>query len=965
MSHSRPKPSRGLTRWKLALWACLLSCSAAVAGIGDGVLDFNDAQAGTAVLPFLKIPLGARASAMGSYDGPALKDPTAVFWNPARLPTVSGFQTEFSHSEYLGEWRHEAASTVFPVPRVGNLGLGFSGLFATPFQGARDIEENSVKIVALDFALGAAWGVSLWNGRLLVGTKAQWIHSQLDDVQGDGYALDLGASWPMVLGIQGSAVLQNMAHGFSYRSGTNTTEKVPAVFRLGLGYADTSSAWGWQAGYSKSNDGMQRLSAGGEWNWRQTLFLRTGYEWDFSDVEAGPWSGLAGGLGLRLSTLGLDYSVRSQGMLGLVHTITFSVHPPSSWSRPVEWGKMARKAWEKGNCIEASDDAEKALREDPANLDAVAILQACQKEERISKGDYLALAFTANTEGQALSFWDGDMLTGGLSRRKALLDRLRMQYPSMKVLDAGRLFSRDSLEKNGDRILDLYARLPVDKVLLGESDSRFAGDKARGALPWLPADSATILKVGAREIGVFGFSTSMQRPLTLDHLVQQVQRARDAWGHAPAIQVLLLDGPVSLAEKVSAAVSGIDLIVVSGEQQLLARPMQSVGTWIVAPGRRGESVGMALAWFSAGRAPAWEFRMLPVDESVRPDSTYAQDLGEDWQSVAGENTRVVDRASHQDFLYLQALPDGRKDLWLSDQKVKRSDRLTRTPANIVDAQMAWSRQAFFFQVDSGEGRTGLYLQSVKEKVPQRIGDSVGSVVTARWEPFENWLYYLRADDPAHVDLCRVTWKGTHPVNLSHGTIGLAESFDFSPDGRTLVVGALQDGRHRVFRAGLTLAHKEAVSPDSVVAMSPLFSPKGSSVAYLSRPLSAKDTLSWDLALWDLRDDQTKVLLKAQSIHRMQWSADGRHLFMEVGVNLRSIQVVDVTTAEVTQVRSSFESVSEELNPHSQRIGEVDGMLFQARSAGKSQLLWVSPESGSTPIVPVDVEGAEASLPSAP
>jgi len=146
----------------------------AVANPIEGLFFFDDAAAGTAVLPFLKVPVGARASGMGSFDGPALSDPMVVFWNPARLPDVQGFQTAFTHSEYLSEWRHEQAATVFTAPRLGQVGVGFNGMFATPTSGARDIEENAVQLVGMDFSFGVAWAKP-FLGANSIGCIPSWM----------------------------------------------------------------------------------------------------------------------------------------------------------------------------------------------------------------------------------------------------------------------------------------------------------------------------------------------------------------------------------------------------------------------------------------------------------------------------------------------------------------------------------------------------------------------------------------------------------------------------------------------------------------------------------------------------------------------------------------------------------------------------------------------------------------------
>jgi len=952
--------------------ALLLSISLSCAGLGDGIFSFDNSQAGTSVLPFLKLPIGARATAMGNYDGPALNDPFAMFWNPARLPTIQGFQTEFSHSEYLGEFRHEVASTVFGVPYLGNVGLGFSGLFATAFDGARNINEDPAKITALDFSLGVAYGYSLFDSRLFVGTKINWIHSQLDDVMGDGYSVDLGLAWRMPKHTWGSAVVQNLAHGFSYRSGTGVVETMPAMMQIGWGYADSVSPIAWQIGYSKTNDASQRLHAGGEWNYHQTFFVRSGYEYNLINPELGWDNGITMGLGLRLSTLGLDYSVRSMGDLGLVHSLTFSVHPPVNFHEQIDHLKLAREAWKRGDCNEAVKESQKTLREDPSKLDAVAIEQACEKEERVSKSEYVALAYTANTEGQALTFWDMERLNGGLSRRKTLLERVRMQYPGLAYLDAGSLFSKDTLEPNDQRIVDLYSQLFPSAVLLGSRDVGFVQQKNWGAsLPWistapiwsLPLQSKpwSLLKVKKHEVAIFGFSENSAQHLSVEWVASEIQKARDSWGHAPALQVIMLDASEKLAAAIANTIQGIDLVILSGTNEMIPTPLHVHETWITCPGRRGEALGLAVAWYDDGPTARWEFHMMPIDEAVRPDSVFAEALGEEWRHDVGENTEVVKPLDYEDFLFTQVIEDGRRDVWIADHTIGHAARLTKNPANITMAEMAWSRKQFFFVVDSGNGHSGIFLQPIKEKVAQPIMDSAGQVLEAHFEPYENWLYYVKQSDALHSDLYRTTWKGTHVVNLSRGEAGLVRAFDVSPDGRNLVLESNVHGHLQLIQSGLNLSRLVPITSDSVDARSAHYDPHGLQIAYLVRPVHSTDD-AWDLMLWDTRLGTARILSVHRDIHRLSWSQDGSKLFLEVGVNRSSILAFDIATAQEQTLRTSLDEVKEESHATAHRWKGVAGLLYESKGSEHTTILWAPQEKIDQPLQPVEFDPRGAWLP---
>ncbi len=914
-----------------ALWGLLIAVAVAWSNPVDGFFDFGDGQAGTAVLPFLELPQGARAIAMGAYDGPASNDAMAVFWNPATLPLSPSFQTQFAHTELLGMWRHEVASTVFEVPGYGFWGVGISGVLPMPAEGARDIEENPVELKEMHFDAGLSYGMPLIREQLYAGVRIKWLHSLLDDVHGDGYALDFAITGMMpglLPGMRGSAVLQNLSHGFSYRSGTGTTEKLPSILRLGLGYADSMSSWAWQTGYSKSNSGMQRLHVGGEWNWEHQLFLRAGYEYDVHNSELNWLRGLGAGLAVRFSTLGLDYSIRSQGELGLLHTISFSIQPPLKHRDAVDYMEMARKAWKSGSCQDATKYAKKVLRENPSELDAVAILQGCAREAEVDQGNYAAFAFTANLEGQALSYWEGKRLVGGLSRLRTVLHRLSMQYPALRIMDAGHLQGQDSLPAHQERMRELASQLPLELA------NRVETIDSGKVIPWHTGYKS--MKMQQRDVGVFAFSVGH---VSVASIADSIEKERSRWNVRPTLQLLLLDASKTQARELIDRVGGIDLIVLSGKESLLLRPEMHRTTWILSPGRRGESVGQALAWFAPNKPPRWEFRMLAVDESIRPDSAFAEALGEEWQSFGSENQELVQREKYPAFLFSKKHSDGRRDIWKFDETLGRGMRLTKTPIKLIDADMAWSRQVFYAIVDSGNGRMGLGLQKATEKGMLDITDSGYSILSAQWEPYENWLYSLQTLEGSSTELFRRTWSGTHSMNLSRGQYGSIQSFHISPNGRSLAFASLKEGKTQVWNYALNLAHGEPISPDSFFVKSPQFNPSGKWITYLARTPSDPDTL-WSMFLWDSRSDETRKVIQSRPIQRYRWSLDGRRIYLEVGINRSSILLLDPVTGKETPLKVSLEEVSDDSYVQPMRWKGKEGFLYRSTvDQGPRGLRW--------------------------
>jgi hypothetical protein len=257
--------------------SCILLIALSLYSVNAGALNslfsFEDDYTGTAVLTFLKLPIGARSVAMGGNIAPIEEQAFALFTNPAAMALQSGVNTSISHTEMLGEFRHEVVAGSFAVPWNGRVGIGFNGLFTTPFTNSRSIEEEKSDFKAQDFAFSAGWATSLWHDRIQFGTRVNYLKSQIHTTIGQGYSFDWGLMNRLLWGFKSSVVLQNVSQGFSYG---HVQEKLPTTMSLGLGWGDYTTPFSVTIGYSKSNDGLNYFNGGWEQHLGEYINLRLG-----------------------------------------------------------------------------------------------------------------------------------------------------------------------------------------------------------------------------------------------------------------------------------------------------------------------------------------------------------------------------------------------------------------------------------------------------------------------------------------------------------------------------------------------------------------------------------------------------------------------------------------------------------------------------------------------------------------
>lgn len=311
-------------------------------------------KSGTVAGQFLKIGVGARASALGGgYVGLA-NGADALYWNPAGIAWMPKSQLMVSHSEWFANIDHEFLAVAFPMGSVGTFGLSFTALSAPEMEQTTISQPEGTGIFfdVLDIAIGGTYARRLTD-RFSFGVTAKYVYQKLFNETASTLVLDLGGY--LQTGFKGMRLGMSMSNFggkmkmdgrdliVSYNPDPNapgappaeaklSTESwpLPTTFRVGIAldifgkerqgvFANEAQRLTLTADGNQRNDAAETLNMGLEYAWNERFFLRGGYRvnHDTEDYSAGM------GVQVPLQTWMIiaDYAISNMNDLGAVHRI--------------------------------------------------------------------------------------------------------------------------------------------------------------------------------------------------------------------------------------------------------------------------------------------------------------------------------------------------------------------------------------------------------------------------------------------------------------------------------------------------------------------------------------------------------------------------------------------------------------------------------------------------------------------
>ena len=280
------------------------------------------ANPGETGLSFLKIGVGARAAAMGEAYVAVAQDASALYWNPAGIANIPGYELHASHHEWISDVRYEYVAGVRGM-KGHALGAHIGVLHMGELEGRDEIGLFTGNFRSYDLTAGLSYGRRVARS-LEVGATAKVLYEKIQDFSATGFAFDAGVRYRT--GLKGLTLAGAFSNLGSQMKFIDESFLLPVNARVGAAYRTRALLKGFlvAADVKFPNDTDARGHVGAELQVHEMFALRGGLKLGY-DEELGSL-----GFGVNYQAFAFDYAYSpfsQSSELGDVHRVSFGWRP--------------------------------------------------------------------------------------------------------------------------------------------------------------------------------------------------------------------------------------------------------------------------------------------------------------------------------------------------------------------------------------------------------------------------------------------------------------------------------------------------------------------------------------------------------------------------------------------------------------------------------------------------------------
>ncbi|MEO8665333.1 MAG: type IX secretion system protein PorQ [Ignavibacteria bacterium] len=287
---------------------------------------------------FLKLDIGARASALGGSFNSATNDVNSIFYNPAGLSTLTNKQASFGFFKYLLDVNSGNISFSQRYKDAGYFGAGIRYINYGSFEKFDEQSVSQGTFGANELALSLGYS-NLYKNNFHYGVNLKLIYSKIDIYSSAALAADFGVLY-VIPASQWNFGLSVLNAGGQLSKYNSTSEQLPLDVRIGVSKKLehlplrvhfevsnlTEKVEDQENNFKEFLQHFENLSVGGEFDFSDNVKFRIGYNnGERQNLETGSSLGIAGfstGFGIKLlDNYTVDYAFNSLGKIGSMHRI--------------------------------------------------------------------------------------------------------------------------------------------------------------------------------------------------------------------------------------------------------------------------------------------------------------------------------------------------------------------------------------------------------------------------------------------------------------------------------------------------------------------------------------------------------------------------------------------------------------------------------------------------------------------
>jgi hypothetical protein len=259
----------------------------------------------------LLIPVGARSIALGGASLGNVGGAEAIFWNPGGVASSTESEVMFNNMRYIADIDVNYLAVVFNGRNIGAFGFHIKSLnFGDIEQTTEDQPDGNGTTYSPTFIVSGLSYSRLLTDRISAGVTGKIIHENIMQTSASTFALDLGVQYSFSPNLKLGVTMKNVGGKMKYEGrnlertspiqnvnpqtdvgyyeGVSLASDIPSIFSFGVGYSmsfNEQNSVSLSGNFSNFNDASDQAYGGIEYGFRETVYLRGGYNYEVQNAD--------------------------------------------------------------------------------------------------------------------------------------------------------------------------------------------------------------------------------------------------------------------------------------------------------------------------------------------------------------------------------------------------------------------------------------------------------------------------------------------------------------------------------------------------------------------------------------------------------------------------------------------------------------------------------------------------------